>query len=76
MLAVSVDQLKESLKESVKETEDFTESLVEERITSNNIVFLEKSSVMDTTPFLTHFEACSTSSLSLKFSKVTVRNTS
>ena len=47
MLAVSVDQLKESLKESVKETEDFTESLVEERITSNNIVLQEKTNKVD-----------------------------
>ena len=47
MLAVSVDQLKESLKESVKETQDFTESLVEERITSNNIVLQEKTNKVD-----------------------------
>ena len=47
MLAVSIDQLKESLKESVKETEDFTESLVEERITSNNIVLQEKTNKVD-----------------------------
>ena len=47
MLAVSVDQLKESLKESVKETEDFTEGLVEERITSNNIVLQEKTNKVD-----------------------------